>query len=118
MCSGAGSVPFHLYFVLLCSWGEHEIDYLLIARPEKDITFTPNPGEVSDARYFSQEELRSFVASGAHAQPGFDPKAPPALDAGAAPLISPWFLHIEESLLHGWWDDLDAVSSDDLIHRC
>ena len=89
-------------------WGEHEIDYLLIARPEKDITYELNPGEVSEAKYFSQQELRDFVASGSH-NPGAGP---------GAPLISPWFLHIEGTLLHGWWDNLGAVVEDDLIHRC
>jgi hypothetical protein len=57
------------------------------------------------------------VASGAHAQPGFRADAPPALAAGSAPLISPWFLKIEAELLHGWWDALDCVQSDELIHR-
>ena len=133
-------------------WGEHEIDYLLIARPEADVSFEPNPGcgpslhstspllslpylfhlfcyspllpvpvitmvvvvvvllllilfhhhgdrEVSAARYFSQADLRAFVATGAHNN-NTAAAAVAATTSGSSapssppPLISPWFLHI------------------------
>lgn len=33
------------------TWGEHEVDYILFI--QKDVTFTPNPNEVSDTMYVS-----------------------------------------------------------------
>lgn len=64
-------------------WGEHEIDYILFAKPSAPVSFTPNPEEVSEARYFSQDEIKSFCAEG----------------ASHGELISPWFGEIEHLLL-------------------
>ena len=43
------------------TWGEHEVDYILIARPTEDVTVVPNKNEVGEYRYFSKEGLKSFV---------------------------------------------------------
>jgi isopentenyldiphosphate isomerase len=40
-------------------WGEHEVDYILVAT--KDVTYDLNPNEVSDARYVSLEELDAML---------------------------------------------------------
>ena len=64
-------------------WGEHEIDYILFAKPTSPVSFRPNPEEVSEARYFSQDEIKAFCEDGAqHGE-----------------LISPWFGEIEHLLL-------------------
>jgi isopentenyl-diphosphate delta-isomerase len=64
-------------------WGEHEIDYILFAKPSTAVSFTPNPEEVSEARWFSQDEIKGFCEDGAqHGE-----------------LISPWFGEIEHLLL-------------------
>ena len=84
-------------------WGEHEVDYLLVARPEHDVTVAPNPEEVAEARWMSQQQIRQLVADAA---------------AGADELISPWFGEIEGLLLHTWWEDLARIESDSAIHRC
>jgi hypothetical protein len=47
------------------------------------VSFTPNPEEVSEARWFSQDEIKGFCEDGAqHGE-----------------LISPWFGEIEHLLL-------------------
>ena len=40
-------------------WGEHEIDYILICRPEKDVVVKVNPNEVSEARWFAKAEMEA-----------------------------------------------------------
>lgn len=40
-------------------WGEHEIDYILVA--QKDVDVTPNPNEVESYTYVSQEQLRHMI---------------------------------------------------------
>lgn len=41
------------------TWGEHEIDYILIA--QKDVDVTPNLNEVESYTYVSQEQLRKMI---------------------------------------------------------
>ena len=38
------------------TWGEHEVDYLLVCRPPTNVTINVNPNEVAEARWFSQNE--------------------------------------------------------------
>ena len=97
-------------------WGEHEIDYILIARPPAGaaLAVTPNPEEVAEARWFTRDEIRALVASAAQRA---------ARGGGGegeeeGELISPWFGEIEELLLPAIWDDLDNLVADDVIHRC
>ena len=42
-------------------WGEHEIDYILICKPPQNVFLNINPNEVSQAKYFCQEELKQFM---------------------------------------------------------
>lgn len=69
------------------TWGEHEVDYILLCRPPKDVVLNLNPNEVGEARYFTQDELKAFVKN---ADTNGD-------------LISPWFAILEKSFLHKWW---------------
>jgi isopentenyldiphosphate isomerase len=48
-------------------WGEHEVDYILICKPEKMVRLNPNLNEVEEVRAFAPEELRAW-AEGADAR--------------------------------------------------
>lgn len=77
------------------SWGEHEVDYVLIARaPAAGLGLNPNREEVSDTRWVDPAELRAMMA--------------PA--SGLS--WSPWFRIIAERWLPTWWGDLDGVLSE------
>ncbi|KAI4161316.1 MAG: hypothetical protein LQ342_004983 [Letrouitia transgressa] len=67
-------------------WGEHEIDYILIVKT--DVDHTPNPNEVQDTRYVSQQDLRAMFEDGSLT-------------------FTPWFKLICNSMLFEWWDHLD-----------
>ena len=71
-------------------WGEHEIDYIIICQPPKDVVMKLNPNEVSEARYFTENELIEFMENGNKTMYGSD-------------LISPWFCIIQNAFLHKWW---------------
>jgi len=86
------------------TWGEHEIDHVLVIKADVDLH--PSPNEVKSARWFTRTELRAFLDG--------------AADRGE--LISPWFLHIEKNFLYKWWDallqgDVSAVAEQEAIHR-
>ncbi len=53
-------------------WGEHEVDYILVAT--KDVELEINPNEVSEAKYVSLAELEEMLA---------DKRACAGLDAAA-----------------------------------
>jgi len=77
-------------------WGEHEIDYILFA--QADVKVKPNPEEVGEIRYVTQEELREMM----------DPKS--------GLLWSPWFRIIAEKFLPYWWEDLETtLNSDEFV---
>jgi isopentenyl-diphosphate delta-isomerase len=82
-------------------WGEHEIDYILIIR--QNVTFTPNPNEVKDTKYVSQEELKQFLEEA---------------DKNEVP-VTPWFRLIVNNFLYNWWDNIDNLESmkNDTIHK-
>lgn len=69
-------------------WGEHEIDYILVIKA--NATVAPNPNEVRDIVYVSQDELRAMFA---------DPNLK----------FTPWFRLICDSLLFKWWDQLETL---------
>jgi farnesyl-diphosphate farnesyltransferase len=79
------------------TWGEHEVDYILIAQPKEDVTVKPNANEVGEYRYFSKESLKRFVRKAANGE--------------SADLISPWFGLIESHFLHKWWDALSTSAA-------
>ena len=47
-------------------WGEHEVDYLLIAKlkPGEVLPMTPNPDEVSDVAWVTEAELKEKMGVG------------------------------------------------------
>lgn len=80
-------------------WGEHEIDYILIAK--KNVGVEINPNEVRDYQYVTEQKLRTMLED-------------PSL------VFTPWFKLICENYLFNWWDDLrqghELVSDDTLSH--
>jgi len=76
-------------------WGEHEIDYCLVAklREGEALPLAPNPDEVMAVDWVDREELAAAMA---------DPEKK----------WSPWFKIIARKFLFaesGWWSDLDAL---------
>lgn len=69
-------------------WGEHEIDYILITKPSKPVTVVPNPNEVRDVMYVSQDELKTMFKD-------------PSLK------FTPWFKLICNTMLFEWWTQLE-----------
>lgn len=84
------------------TWGEHEIDYVLLV--QKDVPCSPNPNEVMSYRYVDQEELRLLLAE--------------AEQGGAK--VTPWFKIICETFLFKWWNSLNDLTpfvDESVIHR-
>mmetsp|Transcript_11440 Transcript_11440/g.36647 ORF Transcript_11440/g.36647 Transcript_11440/m.36647 type:complete len:288 (+) Transcript_11440:1-864(+) len=86
------------------TWGEHEIDHVLVI--QADVTLNPEPNEVAEARYFDEAELDHFFKT--------------AEETGTR--VSPWFGHIKEKFLSKWWaalrsGDLEACADRHTIHR-
>ena len=77
-------------------WGEHEVDYILLA--VADVTCDLNPNEVSEIRYVAKEELAGLLAE----------------EERGDILLSPWFKLVAQKWLPRWWD---AVLSGSL-HTC
>jgi len=76
-------------------WGEHEIDYILIAQVRRaSITLNPNPEEVDDIMWVSNEKLKIAMQQG---------------------LWSPWFCIIYEKFLISWWTRLKDVLNSNLL---
>ena len=72
-------------------WGEHEIDYVLLAKVNKEsLTIKPHPDEVDDVKWVSKDELEEEMKEG---------------------LWSPWFCIIVKRFMNGWWSDLDKALS-------
>lgn len=74
-------------------WGEHEMDYILFIRVP-DASLAPNPEEVADVRYVTQDQLKEMM------------------DPASGLKWSPWFRIIAQKFLPQWWADLDAVLLD------
>lgn len=65
-------------------WGEHEIDWILMCKPAKMPRMNLNPNEVESVRAFSQQELRTWMATrGEHGNE-----------------VSPWFGVMEKGLVY------------------
>jgi len=77
------------------TWGEHEIDHILVVR--KDVKTNINLSEVEAVRYVTQAQLRELFAE-------HDAKPTEVL-------LSPWFQMIAEKFLFPWWDKLDGIIS-------
>lgn len=80
-------------------WVEHELDHLIIL--QKDVSPNPNPNEIDEIRWFTQEEWLQFLAA--------------CPDNGET--IAPWFQLIADNLLMDWWNNLDSLNTDSFIHR-
>lgn len=75
-------------------WGEHEVDYILIAKvdgAEESVRLAPNPDEVGATRWVSQTDLDAMMAP----------------SSGLS--WSPWFRIIARTWLKEWWGNLDGV---------
>ncbi|CAO2837516.1 unnamed protein product [Amaranthus hypochondriacus] len=78
-------------------WGEHELDYLLFI--VKDVSMTPNPDEVADAKYVSREDLKEICRKA---------------DAGEEGVkLSPWFRLVVDNFLYKWWDHVENGTLED-----
>eukprot|EP01111_Echinosteliopsis_oligospora_P004052 TRINITY_DN163_c0_g1_i1.p1 TRINITY_DN163_c0_g1~~TRINITY_DN163_c0_g1_i1.p1 ORF type:complete len:230 (-),score=52.85 TRINITY_DN163_c0_g1_i1:29-718(-) len=72
------------------TWGEHEVDYILII--QTDVKFNRNPNEVEDTKWVSQQELSELIAK-------------------PTTKLTPWFNFItKDGMLHKWWDNLHRVT--------
>eukprot|EP00636_Phaeomonas_parva_P017752 CAMPEP_0118855094 /NCGR_PEP_ID=MMETSP1163-20130328/3052_1 /TAXON_ID=124430 /ORGANISM="Phaeomonas parva, Strain CCMP2877" /LENGTH=323 /DNA_ID=CAMNT_0006787925 /DNA_START=136 /DNA_END=1107 /DNA_ORIENTATION=- len=74
-------------------WGEHEVDYILLARvPEGGLDVEPNLEEVQAVRYVTPADLEGMLADEAN-------------------LWSPWFRIVatDPRFLPRWWESLDAL---------
>lgn len=67
-------------------WGEHEIDYILLA--QADVDLHPNPEEVAAVKHVSLPELQQMM------------------DPASGLKWSPWFRIIAHHFLPVWWADL------------
>jgi isopentenyl-diphosphate delta-isomerase len=72
------------------NWGEHEMDYVLLARAPDGLATNPNPEEVDAVQWVTKEELKTMM------QP----------ESGLK--WSPWFRIIVEQFLPSWWDNLEG----------
>jgi len=81
------------------TWGEHEVDYILIVK--RNVRVEENPNEVASTRYVTPSELTALIN---------DPSV----------LLTPWFRLIttgstdvsakKDGLLDKWWAALDHVT--------
>ncbi|ODQ80863.1 hypothetical protein BABINDRAFT_161059 [Babjeviella inositovora NRRL Y-12698] len=79
-------------------WGEHEVDYILIAKANAKVE--ANFNEIKDHKYVTAGELKAMFV---------DPEL----------VFTPWFKLICESYLFKWWDNLDNLTQfeDNKINR-
>lgn len=78
------------------TWGEHEIDYILLL--EKELDIEPNENEVMAHAYLSRSAFRTLIQSG-------------KLADGSSVQLTPWLKHLHNSrLLDGWWDAVNDES--------
>lgn len=82
----AGNVPYDGTF------GENEIDYVLIVR--KDVDVCVNSNEVKFIKYVNKEQLADLLQMSLN---------------NREVTITPWFRLICENFLFKWWDRLDTV---------
>jgi len=87
-------------------WGEHEIDYILLAMCAEPFDVIPNRNEVQAIRYVTVEETKALMN---------------AASSGEI-LVTPWFRMIFERFLFQWWEqllseDIGKLKTDNQIHR-
>ena len=74
-------------------WVEHELDHILFARAPPNMKIEPNPNEISEFEWVTQEELEDWISE--------NPKR--------TGVIAPWFRLIAENILPEWWGNLDGL---------
>ena len=74
-------------------WVEHELDHILFARAPANMEIRPNPNEISEVRWVSEDELDQWLSE--NPQDGR--------------IIAPWFRLIAENILPEWWGNLDGL---------
>lgn len=86
-------------------WGEHEIDYVLLAQVSRDsLALNPHPEEIDEVKWVSQSELKDLLNE-------------------KNLLWSPWFRIIVKRWMEKWWTDLPKTLGTqeyrdfDTIHR-
>jgi len=83
------------------TWGEHEIDYILIA--QKDVELNINENEVRDVKYVGPSDIEGLLHQ-------------------SDITLTPWFklLATDKNLLANWWPKLATITeipTDMTIHR-
>ena len=78
-------------------WIEREIDHCLVIHADVDVN--PNPNEVSEVKWVSQDELEEMLVSD-----------------DSENVVAPWFRCIAARIMDDDWWRPGCVSSDDLIH--
>ena len=78
-------------------WIEREIDHCLVIHADVDVN--PNPNEVSEVKWVSQDELEEMLVSD-----------------DSENVIAPWFRCIAARIMDDDWWRPGCVSADDLIH--
>jgi len=77
-------------------WGEHEIDYILFIKCDKEPTLNINSEEVSDYEYVSLEELKGYMHDETLTL------------RNEKMLFSPWFRGIMDNGGFAWMNDLNG----------
>ena len=82
-------------------WVEHELDHILFARAHPNMEVSPNPNEISEVQWVTEDELNQWLSE--NPQDGR--------------IIAPWFRLIAENILPQWWGNLDGLPThaDNLI---
>lgn len=75
------------------TWGEHEIDYILII--QADVEVAANPNEVLSHCFVTKEELKALMKK--------------AKEENVK--ITPWFKLIVDAFLMEWWNNLDSLNT-------
>jgi isopentenyl-diphosphate delta-isomerase len=89
-----------LYRACQDEFGEHEVDYILLAQPVQLPAYQLNEDEVAEVTIISPEQLRGWLADGTE--------------------LTPWFRLISEKFLFQWWDTLRSGKiphHDSVIHE-
>jgi len=74
-------------------WVEHELDHILFARAKPEMLVSPNPNEISEVKWVSENDLTQWLN-----------KKPIE-----GHVIAPWFRLIAENILPEWWGNLDGL---------
>ena len=74
-------------------WVEHELDHILFARAPPNMKVSPNPNEISEVQWVTEDELNQWLSE--NPQDG--------------QIIAPWFRLIAENILPEWWGNLDGL---------